>query len=70
MTHQKSSIMAKKKVEDNGVLRTQFEQLLGELFLANMRAEFLAFKLLPKEDYQEMCKNVADFTKKICTNQK
>lgn len=50
--------------------KVQFEQLLGELFLAHMRAEFLAYKYLSKEKYQEMCKNVADFTKKICVNEK
>lgn len=58
------------KAEEIKICKMQFEQLLGELIISQFRAEFLAFKLLSKEDYQEMCKNVADFSKKICINQK
>lgn len=52
------------------IVQTQLEQAMAESICTQFRIEFLAFKLLPKQNYDEFCKKVADFAKKVCTSEK
>lgn len=58
------------QVELKSELRVQFEQSLAEIIVAHRRIEYIAFRVLEEDEYKKMCVNVADFCKKICSNEK
>lgn len=65
----KNELLAEAKKEAVELIAQQLEQVLAATVVNQFRLEFLAYKVLPKEKYLEICKNVADFSKKVCTSQ-
>lgn len=51
-------------------VRVQLEQTLANAIVTQLRLEFIAYKTLSKEEYDKFTKNIADFVKKTCTNEK
>lgn len=65
----KNEVLAEEMKKEVDNIAIQLEQSLAECICTQFRLEFLAFKMLPRPKYEELCKKVADFSKKVCTSQ-
>lgn len=65
----KNELLAEAKNKEVDLIASQLEQVLAATVVNQFRLEYLAYKVLSKEKYLEICKNVADFSKKVCTSQ-